>query len=49
MALCSRLRAVLRWDRASRNAWAPLADRQPPLIFCWGLTIRTSRLAWLLS
>src|SRR5664280_328931 len=43
------LRAVDRWERTARNAWAPDSDRQPPEIFCCSLTIRTSRSAWLLS
>ena len=33
----------------SRKASAPVSERQPPLIFCWILTVRMSRSVRLLS
>jgi hypothetical protein len=36
---------VLRQDRTSRKAWAPVFERQPQLICCLILTTLTSRSA----
>jgi hypothetical protein len=37
------------WLRVMQNRCAPVMVRQQPEIFCWTLTGRRSRSAWLLS